>query len=121
MSDIRSYRDLQVWQRSMNLAVELYRTTEEFPQAEIYGLTNQIRRSSVSVASNIAEGHARSRGDFARFLQIALGSVAELETQLELANRLGYIVNQDYNRLSDELTVIGRQLNVLYKKIRVDG
>lgn len=92
MGKMKTHKDLDVWNKSMGLAFDLYVMTRNFPKEEIYGLTSQIRRSVVSVASNIAEGAPRSsRKEFTQFLYIALGSVAELETQLLLAKRLGYL------------------------------
>jgi len=87
----QSFRDLQVWQRAMQLCVVVYRLTREFPREEIYGLTSQMRRSAVSVPSNIAEGQGRmSPGEFRQFLGIARGSVCELQTQLEIARSLQF-------------------------------
>jgi four helix bundle protein len=87
---IQSFRDLQIWQKSMQLAVAVYRLTKDFPREEIYGLTSQLRRSAVSVPSNIAEGQGRSNlGEFKQFLGIARGSNCELQTQLEIAHALG--------------------------------
>src|SRR6185503_9016715 len=87
-----SYRDLRVWKTAISLALEVYRITESFPRSERFGLTSQLRRASVSVPSNIAEGHARStRGEYKQFLSIARGSVAEVEVQLTLAEQLGYV------------------------------
>ena len=83
-----SYRDLKVWQKSMDLVVRIYEVTGNFPQSETYGLTSQIRRAAVSVPSNIAEGKGRSDKDFSRFLLQARGSVWEAETQVEIALRL---------------------------------
>jgi four helix bundle protein len=86
-----SFRDLVVWQRAMQLTVAIYSLTLEFPREEIYGLTSQIRRSAVSVPSNIAEGHGRlNTGEFRQFLGIARGSNFELQTQLEIARALNY-------------------------------
>jgi four helix bundle protein len=86
-----SFRDLTVWKRSMQLTVSIYRLTQKFPREEIYGLTSQIRRSAVSVPSNIAEGHGRlSTGEFRQFLGIARASNCEIQTQLEIARVLGY-------------------------------
>jgi four helix bundle protein len=85
----QSFRDLQVWQRAMQLSVAVYRLTREFPREEIYGLTSQIRRSAVSVPSNIAEGQGRlSPGEFRQFLSNARGSNCELQTQLDIARTL---------------------------------
>ena len=86
-----SFRDLTVWQRSMQLTVAVYRLTQEFPREELYGLTSQIRRSAVSLPSNIAEGHGRlNTAEFRQFLGVARGSNCELQTQLEIARVLGY-------------------------------
>lgn len=94
MTQIKSHKDLKVWQESMVLVTEIYTVTEYFPKHENYGLTSQIRRASISIPSNIAEGAGR-RGEkeFTRFLFIALGSLSEVETQLEIAYRLHYIEN----------------------------
>ncbi|MGI5869233.1 MAG: four helix bundle protein, partial [Kiritimatiellia bacterium] len=88
-NEIKSYRDLIVWQKAVDLCIEVYRLASKFPKTEQFVLSDQIRRAAISVPSNIAEGHARhSRKDFARFLMIAQGSIAELETQLYLAVRM---------------------------------
>jgi four helix bundle protein len=88
---VQSFRDLLVWQRAIQLTVSVYRLTQGFPREELYGLTSQIRRSSVSVPSNIAEGHGRlSTGEYRQFLGIARGSNFEIQTQLELARALGF-------------------------------
>jgi four helix bundle protein len=118
MSAIKSYRDLQVWQRAMALCVHLYRLTESFPTTEHYGLTGQMRRAAVSIPSNIAEGHRRPTRDFARFLLIALGSAAELSTQIEIAQRIGYLSLSDCESLQEEIAVLERQLNSLTSRLR---
>ena len=88
---VQSFRDLVVWQRAMQLTVAVYRLTQGFPREEVYGLTSQIRRSAVSVPSNIAEGQGRlGTGEFRQFLGVARGSNCELLTQLEIAQSLGY-------------------------------
>ena len=88
---VQSFRDLLVWQRSIQLAVAVYRLTQGFPREEVYGLSSQSRRASVSVSSNIAEGHGRlSTGEYRQFLGIARGSNFELQTQLEIARALGF-------------------------------
>jgi four helix bundle protein len=93
---IKTHKDLDVWKKSLDLVEFIYRLTEAFPQKEIYGLTNQIRRAVVSVPSNIAEGAARSsEKEFSKFLYISLGSLSEVETQLIIAQRLKYIGNYD--------------------------
>ena len=89
---VSTHKDLDVWKKAMDLAAQVYPLTARFPKEELYGLTSQIRRSAVSIPSNIAEGAARhSRKEFIQFLHIASGSVAELETQLLLAIRMGFI------------------------------
>ena len=93
---MKTHKDLDVWNRAMDLASEAYSVTGKFPKEEQYGLTLQIRRSAVSIPSNIAEGAARnSKKEFAQFLYVALGSSAELETQLLLASRMGFHSNTD--------------------------
>lgn len=88
---VQSFRDLQVWQRAIQVSVAIYRLTKEFPREEIYGMTSQMRRSAVSVPSNIAEGHGRlSTGEYRQFLGIARGSNFELQTQLEIARALNF-------------------------------
>lgn len=111
---IESYRDLIVWQKSMDLVVFIYAVTEKYPKHEIYGLTSQTRRSAVSVPSNIAEGRLRgSRKDFRQFLIIAFASGAELETQLEIGRRLKYLNQVEFNQAVGMLTEIMKMLNKL--------
>lgn len=102
----------------MGIAVQLYDITSSFPGSEDHGLVSQMRRAVISIASNIVEGHARPGREFGRFLGIALRSLAELETQLEIALRLGYLSTEDHVQIADELEIIGRQLNVLMQKVR---
>ena len=88
---VQSFRDLQVWQRCMELAIVIYRLTREFPRDELYGLSSQMRRAVVSIPSNIAEGQARnSTGEFRQFLGVARGSNSELQTQIQIASRLQF-------------------------------
>ena len=89
---VKSYRDLIVWQTAVALTLEVYRITESFPKSERFGLTSQLRRAAVSVASNIAEGHARNtRGEYRSFLSVARGSTIEVEVQLFLAEKIGFV------------------------------
>ena len=91
---IQSHRDLKVWQKSMDLVVECYRQTDQFPKSELYGLTSQIRRAAVSISSNIAEGKGRrSTGSYLYSLNISYGSLLEVETQIEIAARLNYLTD----------------------------
>lgn len=118
MSGVKSYRDLIVWQKSMTLVTEIYRATQKFPKEELYGLTSQIRRSAVSVPSNIAEGQGRgSKGDFARFLGIATGSLYELQAQMQIASNLGFIANISYSTLDEAAREIERMLSSLSRKL----
>lgn len=100
MEKVKSHKDLKVWQEAMNLVVVIYEISEKFPSKETYGLTSQLRRASISVPSNIAEGAGRKgKKEFARFLYIALGSLSEVETQLEIAFRLNYLESiEDINK-----------------------
>jgi four helix bundle protein len=119
MSSINSYRDLLIWQKSMNLVTEIYKATSAFPREEIYGITSQIRRSSVSIPSNIAEGYGRSStGDYKRFLHISLGSLYELQTQIEISNRLSYIDVDSYTKLGSASNELERMMNSLISKIK---
>ena len=93
MATVKTYRDLIAWQRAMDLACEVYHLSSEFPAAEQFGLTRQVRSAAVSVPSNVAEGQARGAREFKRFLAIALGSIQEVETQLLLADRLGFVAS----------------------------
>ena len=114
MSD---YKDLRVWQESMDFVCAIYQATQSFPREEVYGLTNQIRRASVSMPSNIAEGASRSsKKDFANFLHIALGSASEVETQLLIAVRLSYLSEAD--ALLSRVTTIRKRLNALIHSLR---
>lgn len=116
---VRSYRDLIVWQLGMALAKKIYTSTESFPKSELYGLVSQLRRCSVSVPSNIAEGHARdSTKEYLHHLSIAMGSVAELETLLMLANELGYLPKSGLDDLLAIADDLGRRLRGLQKSIR---
>src|SRR5574340_1124944 len=109
---IQSYRDLIVWQKSMDLAVLACHLTENYPKFEIYGLTSQMRRCSVSIPSNIAEGRLRgTRKDFRQFLIIALASAGELNTQLELGKRLKYLSEDNYLLANGLLVEIMKMLN----------
>jgi four helix bundle protein len=111
---VNNYRDLKVWQMAMELTENIYRTTESFPSRETYALANQLQRAAVSIPSNIAEGHARnSTKDYLRFISISQGSLAEAETQLELAHRLGYIPQAVLLCLLEQTNEIGRMLHGL--------
>ncbi len=109
-----SYRDLRVWQRSMNLVLSIYATTHQFPKEELYGLVSQMRRAAVSVPSNIAEGKGRSTDrDRAHFYIQARGSLLELETQILIAQQLNYMHRREAEPLLQSSGEIGRMLNAL--------
>jgi four helix bundle protein len=120
---VRSFRDLVVWQRSIDLSVAVYRLTDAFPRSERFGLTNQLRRAATSVAANIAEGHARSsRRDYAHFLSIARGSLAETRSHLELAGRLGFASPDALAEIEELAGETSRMLTALRSRLtRVDA
>ncbi len=109
---IESYKNLIVWQKAMDLVVLVYAITEQFPKAEIYGLTSQMRRCAVSIPSNIAEGRRRnSRKDFCHFLTISFGSGSELETQVEIVKRLPFGRGLDFSKIDSLLLEVMKMLN----------
>lgn len=119
MSAIKSYRDLIVWQKAMILVSKVYEETKKFPSNEIYGITNQMRRCAVSIPSNIAEGYGRnSTNDYKRFLQIASGSLYELQTQLEISFQLKYIDEISFNETINLCVEIDKMLYSLIQKIK---
>jgi len=120
MSKIRSHNDLKVYQESLDLVISLYQLTSTFPSDEKYGLTSQIRRAGVSISSNIAEGAARqSNKEFVRFLYMSLGSAAEVETQLEIARRLG-LENNEMD-VTEKIIYIKRMLIKLIESLKRKG
>lgn len=111
---MNSYKDLIVWQKAIDLSVNIYKVTENFPKEELYGLTSQIRRCCVSIPSNIAEGQRRGhKAEYIQFLRISYGSGAELETQLLIALKIGYLNKKDFESLNDLLEEIMKMLNRL--------
>ena len=118
MSDIKSYRDLRVWQEAMELAEDVYRLTALFPREEIYGLTSQMRRCAVSVPSNIAEGYGRDRtGAYLQCLSIARGSLKELETQALIAARVDVCNPKSIEPLMHKAGSVGKMLNALMRAL----
>ena len=119
MAALKSYRDLEVWRRSIDWAERIYRVSRNWPPEEKYGLTGQVRRAAVSVAANIAEGAARTgTGEFLQFLSVASGSLAEVETFLILVGRLEYLADADRATLEAEAEEIGRMLSGLKRSLR---
>ena len=116
---IRSFKDLIVWQRSMDLAVRIYRITQKLPASEKFGLTSQLRRAAVSIPSNIAEGYGRlSTGYYRQFLSISRGSLMEVETQIDICERLKHIAASDTADIFKEIQQINKMLTSLISKIR---
>ena len=119
---IKNHKDLLVWQKAMGLVVQVYALTKTLPKEETYGLSDQMRRAAVSIPSNIAEGHQRgSDKELSHFLYIALGSSAELETQLLLCNRLGMGASEALTEALNTNVEVGKMLNAFLKKLTADG
>ena len=117
--EIKSYRDLLVWQKGVDLAVDCYRFTEGFPKSELYSLTGQMRRAAVSVPSNVAEGAARQHTpEFIQHLSIAAGSLAEFETQVEISRRLQFIREESAAQVYQQTDEISRMLGSLLRSLR---
>lgn len=115
---LNSYKELIVWQKSIDLVEQVFKITDKFPKSELYGLTSQMRRAAVAIPSNIAEGAGRQHTkEFIQFLAIAEGSATELETQLIIALRLQFLDTNDYERVSALLLEIFKMLRVLIKKL----
>jgi four helix bundle protein len=116
MSD---FRKLLIWQKSMSLTTKIYTETKDFPKEEMFGLTSQIRRSTISIPSNIAEGVGRdSKKELIRFLNIAAGSLFELQTQLEIAKNIRYLSEDKFNNLYEDSREVERMLVAFLKKIK---
>ena len=110
----QNFKDLIAWQKGMDLVLEIYAVTKAFPREEIYGLTSQLRRAAVSIPSNIAEGQARfSKRDFRHFLRTAKGSLAEVQTQVAIAGKLGFISESQQEALEERMHELARILNGL--------
>jgi four helix bundle protein len=116
---MKTHKDLDVWRKGVEFVTLIYQSTSPFPKEELYGLTSQIRRSAVSIPSNIAEGAARNHDkEFLQFLYIALASASELETQLIIANNLGFMNNDKSKELMNELNIISKMLQGLIKSVK---
>lgn len=117
--EISSYKDLIVWQKAVSFSVAIYDVTKSFPKQELFGVTSQMRRASVSIASNIAEGCGRTTTkEYLQFLKVSLGSGFEIETQLLIANKLQYCSDQQYQQLQEYLTVIIKMLQKLISSLK---
>jgi len=118
---MKDFRQLKVWEKSHQLALAIYKVTAKFPKEELYGLTSQVRRASMSIPTNIAEGCGRNTdADFARFLQMAMGSTSETEYQLLLSLDLGFLNKEQYDKLNLDVTEVKRMLASLLKTLRAD-
>ena len=116
---VETYEDLRVWQGGIQLAEAIYSLTKDFPESERFGLTSQLRRASVSIASNIAEGWGRgSRQDYVRFLRIARGSLYEVRTQIVIAHRVGFVSVADAERFRKQTEILRRQLQGLITSLQ---
>jgi four helix bundle protein len=115
---IRSHKDLVVWQKAVKLSLIIYKLTDDFPPREMYGLSSQMRRAVVSIASNIAEGRSRrTKKDFVHFLHMAYGSASELETQLLIAEQLGFCNDGRFDENNALLSEVSRMLRVMIEKL----
>ncbi|MGB8993085.1 MAG: four helix bundle protein [Desulfobaccales bacterium] len=115
----RSFRDLDVWKLSIEFVKNIYKITNKFPKSELFGLASQLRRAAISIPSNIAEGQGRnSSKEFKQFLGIAQGSLAEIETQLIIANEINYLVGEELSPLLIDLDVIRKMIKALSNSLR---
>ena len=114
------YRKLEVYEKSYRSAVEIYRMTADFPKEERYGITDQMRRASVSIALNVAEGYARreSQEELKRFLRMAAGSAAEMQVLIEFAKEFGYVSEERYSEAREAYEAIGKMLNAFIRKLK---
>ena len=118
----KSYKDLIVWQRAIELVLAIYSLTKEFPKEEQYGLISQLRRAAISIASNIAEGYARQyKLEYIQFLSMAFGSCAELETQLIIGQRLSYGVSEQYEKAFSLLEEVSKMLNSMRRTLKANS
>ncbi|MFZ1808504.1 MAG: four helix bundle protein [Cyclobacteriaceae bacterium] len=117
---MNNYKELKLWQKSVDLAVEIYKVTNSFPKEEMYGLTSQIKRSAVSIPSNIAEGAGRNtKKDFNNFLGISTGSSCELDTQLIIASRIGFIKDSSLQTLQNQIEEIQKMNWALKRSLKL--
>jgi four helix bundle protein len=114
-----TFKDLLIWQKAMNLVTDIYKSTKSFPKDELFGLTSQIRRSSISIPSNIAEGYGRQgKNDYLKFLNISLSSLFEMQTQIEIAKNIDYLNENNFKILYEDSRELGRMLVSFINKIK---
>ncbi len=116
---VQSYRDLKAWRLGMEFTMEVYRLTKTFPPHERYGLASQLQRAAVSVPSNVSEGHQLKPKSYKHFLTLALGSLAEANTQIEIAQRLRYVSEQEFASITERSSELRRVLHGLRRSIRI--
>ena len=115
---MRNYRDLLVWKKSHNIALDLYKVSQSFPREELYGMTSQIRRAAISIGANLAEGCGRqTSGELARFVRIAMGSASELDYHLLVSHDLGFINDGDFGRITAGLTEVRKMLTAFLSSV----
>ena len=115
---MHKFRELKFWQRSMDLVVDVYKKTKSFPKEETYGIIQQIRKSAVSIPSNVSEGAGRNTdAQFKHFLEVAMGSCNELQTQIELSRRLHYLTDQDAKKILDEAIQIYKMISAYFNTL----
>lgn len=121
MSSVKSYKDLLIWQKGLEIVSNVYKLVEDFPKDELYALTSQIKRASISIPSNIAEGYGRSSTQsYISFINISRGSLFELETQLIIANELKFVKNQDlYNTIIEQILEESKMINSFINKLEL--
>lgn len=113
-----TFRDLLIWQKSMEYVTQIYNETKNFPDEEKFGLISQLRRSAVSIPSNISEGYGRnSKNDFNRFLNISMGSLFEVQTQIEIAKNLGFINEQKFDKMFEQSREIERMMSSFIRSL----
>jgi four helix bundle protein len=119
---IHSYQDLTVWQKSIILVEEIYRLTSNFPKSELFGICSQMRRAAISIPSNIAEGYGRrSRKEYIQFYAISYGSILELQTQIVISFRLGYLSQDEYTSLNNQVEEVIKMLYVMTYKLKIES
>jgi four helix bundle protein len=119
---IHSYQELIVWQKSIILVEEIYRLTTKYPKSELFGICSQMRRAAISIPSNIAEGYGRrSRKEYIQFYAIAYGSILELQTQIVISFRLGYLSQEEYGLLNSQVEEVIKMLYVMTYKLKVEN
>lgn len=120
MGEIKSYKDLLIWQKAIKIVSLVYQLVKSFPQEELYAITSQLKRASVSIPSNIAEGYGRNTDkSFSYFLDISRGSLFEIETQLLISNELGFVTDQNlYTEILTQITEESKMINAFSKKLK---